>query len=118
MTAYQVTLPDQLQNAARRYVTLVIPPDSPLPAIDGQWCQRDDDVIEAWYTRQQLREAVCNGLAIKIGQITDRLDHGEILIAEAKQRGDVAEAERLERYWVSLLEQITRLLGAQVCAAS
>lgn len=111
---FQVTLPKQLKED--RYVTFVLSGDSPLPTINGQWTRWDENTITAWYTRPQLCEAVLAGLAIEIGQMQDRLEKGEQLINEAKQRGDEQEAAKLQRHWVTMLEHITRLLDAQAQA--
>jgi len=114
---YQIGLPDQLQHGGEEiYVILMIPPESTLPAVDEQWEKHEDGMVEASYTRAQLREAVWAGLAIKIGQVEERLNQGERLIAEARKRGDDAEAGRLEQHWLALLGQITSLLNAQVAA--
>jgi len=117
MGYHQIMLPDQLQHGDEViYITLMIPPESTLPAVDEQWEKHEDGMVKASYTRAQLREAVWAGLAIKVGQVEDRLDQGETLIAQARQRGDDAEAERLEQHWLALLGQIASLLDAQVAA--
>ena len=116
---YQVELPDQLkQQDGEVYVTLLIPQESTLPVanVDEQWETLADGMVRASYTRAQVREAVWAGLAIKIGQVEERLNQGERLIAEAQQHGDHAETERLEQHWLALLGQITSLLDAQVAA--
>jgi len=109
--SFKLSLPQQLDDSMR--ITFSIPRDSQLPTIDGQWTREDDGTITAWYTRPQLCEAVLAGLAIEIGQMQERLERGEQMIADAKQRGDEQEVTALERHWVTMLERITRLLDAQ-----
>ena len=36
----------------------VIPPGAPVAVIAGQWTQREDGTIDAWYTREQLQMCV------------------------------------------------------------
>jgi len=106
--SYQITLPQQLEH-----LTFLIPPDSALPVVEGQ-SEQDERGLIAWYTRDQLREAVWAGLAIKTGQYEKRLEDGEAMAIEARQYGDSAEAARLEEHWVKLLARFTELLDAQV----
>jgi len=119
MTDY-VELPDQLSDDGDEiYVTLLVPEDSLLPTIRGQWQRLDDGRIEAQYTRPQLIDAVQAGLAIRLGQLQERLDHGEQLIAAAQASGDQPQAEQLAEHYAGLLQQIARLLDAQaICRAS
>jgi hypothetical protein len=105
--SYQITLPHQLEH-----LTFLIPPDSALPIIEGQ-SEQDERGLIAWYTRDQLREAVWAGLAIQSGQCEKRLEDGEVMVIEARQRDDGAEAARLEGHWVELLAWLTELLDAQ-----
>jgi len=112
--AFQLSLPQQLKGEWR--VTLALSGDSSLPTIKSQWMRGDDGVITAWYTRSQLCDAVLAGLAIEIGKVQDRLEYGEQLIVEARQRGDELEVAELERHWIAMLEYITHLLDAQVAA--
>jgi hypothetical protein len=115
-----IELPDQLKEDGKQiYVTLLLPEDSPMPTIDGQWKRREDGNIEASYTRYQLRQAVWAGLVIKIGQVEDRLERGEQMIREAQEAGERERAEELGRHYAALLEEIARLLDAEAqCRAS
>lgn len=106
--SYRITLPQQLEH-----LTFLIGPDSTLPIVEGQ-SEQDERGLIAWYTRDQLREVAWVGLAIKAGQHEKRLEDGEAIIIEARQRGDSAEVARLESHWVELLRQLTGLLDAQV----
>ena len=116
---HQIQLPDQLKQSRQDpiYVTLVLPQDTRMPTIDGQWQRLEDGRIEAEYTREQLSWAVQAGLAIKIGEVEKRLAAGEAMIAQAQAQGDAAQIERLERHYVSLIEAITALLDAGARAA-
>lgn len=105
--SYQVSLPQQLER-----LTFLVSPASTLPVIDGQ-AEQDERGTIAWYTRDQLHEAVWAGLAIKAGQYEKRLADGEAMAIEARQRGDDVAAAWLEKHWVELLRQLTELLDAQ-----
>ena len=105
--SYQITLPQQLEH-----LTFLIGPDSTLPIVEGQ-SEQDERGLIAWYTRDQLREAVRAGLIIKTGKYEKRLEDGEAMAIEARQRGDDVEAARLEAHWVELLARLTELLDAQ-----
>jgi len=105
--SYQITLPQQLEH-----LTFLIGPDSTLPIIEGQ-TEQDERGLIALYTRDQLREVVWAGLAIQSGQYEKRLEDGEAMVIEARQRGDSAEVAQLEEYWIELLARLTELLDAQ-----
>ena len=113
---FQLSLPQQLVEAERLYVTLALSGDTVLPTVEGQWERDEGGAIEAWYTRPQLCEAVLAGLAIEIGQMQTRLERGEKLIIEARRRSDGREVVELEQHWIAMLERITRLLDAQAVA--
>ena len=106
MSGYETTLPHQLER-----ITLLIPPDSALPIVVGQ-SERVQGGIEAWYTREQLHDAVWTALAIEIGNLEQRLERGSALIAQARQSEDAARLTRMERHWIVLLERYTALLDA------
>ena len=106
--SYQISLPQQLEH-----LTFLIGPDSVLPVVEGQTEQGERGTI-AWYTSDQLRQAVWAGLTIQSGQYEERLEDGEAMVIEARQRGDSAEVARLEEYWIELLARLTELLDAQV----
>lgn len=115
-----IELPDQLrENGEQIYITLLLPEDSPMPTIDGQWQRREDGGVEASYTRYQLFESVRAGLAIKIGKAKDRLEQGEQMIREAQEDDDQQRAKELAQHYAALLEEIAHLLDTRAeCHAS
>jgi len=104
-----IDLPDQLkQERDEIFVTLLLPEDTNLPTVEGQW-ERDGDNIIASYTRYQLSRAVWAAITIRMGQLEERLKEGEHLIAEAQGSGEQQRAEELGEHYRALMLEMARL---------